>query len=98
MSGSWVETQVPCMLYCGDDLCNCSARWFYEELEEGDYDFEEDRASLIHGKKAQQQNQAYLRYLARLQDSNLSARQEVGVARLKGISTLLGDETVSALK
>jgi len=98
MSGSWVETQVPCMLYCGDDLCNCSARWFYEELEEGDYDYEEDRASLTQGKKAQQQNLAYLRYLKRLQDLNFNVRQEVGVVRSRAISMLLENEIVSALK
>lgn len=37
---SWVETQVPCMLYCGPDLCTCSARLFYEDEDE-DYTVED---------------------------------------------------------
>lgn len=27
------KEQIPCIIYCGSEHCNCSARIFYEELE-----------------------------------------------------------------
>ena len=102
---AWVETQVPCMLYCGPDLCSCSARWFYEifeddeeELEEGDYDYEEYDQSLTQDRKAQRLNRAYNKYLAKLQDWHLNALPEADAEKSKATSTSLDDETGSALK
>jgi hypothetical protein len=85
---SWVETQVPCMIYCGDELCNCEARFFYEE---------EDDWSILD-KKGQEAKSSYERYLARLQVTRLTGCQAVAPGQSKVIYISSANATVSALK
>ena len=90
---SWVETQVPCMLYCGPDLCTCSAFYFYEALEE---DEEEDWSIL--DKKERAEKRAYETYLSRLQDWRSRGYPEVVVGESRAIYMSQDSATVSALR
>ncbi len=78
------------MLYCGPDMCNCSARWFYEAEEDEDWS--------IADKKAHAESKAYKKYLQKLQASRLSGCQvaEAGQSRVTYISS--ADAIVSVLK
>lgn len=85
--GFWLNP-IPCMLFCGYDMCNCVARIYYEE--EDDW--------LILDKKAQQEKSPYERYCARLQDMGLNAFPEAGLAELKATSTSQTSAISSVLK
>lgn len=84
----WVETQVPCMIYCGDELCNCEARFFYEE---------EDDWSILD-RKGPEAKKAYEKYLSKLQAYSSNPLLGVDAEQSKVISMLEGLATVSALK
>lgn len=88
---SWVETQVPCMLYCGPELCNCPAFYFYEALEE-------DEDWSIADKKELAEKRAYEIYSAKVRDYASNAPQVVGAGQLKATCISLKHETLSALK
>ena len=52
------QSVIPCLMYCGDDLCNCSASIYYKELE----------WQLTQGPKEQAEKLAYEIYYAKLVD------------------------------
>jgi len=80
---SWVETSVPCMLYCGPELCNCPAYYYYEGLEEDD-DWS------IADRKALAEKRAYARYLSKVQGCRSSAYPEV-VAEPSKVTYILSE-------
>lgn len=84
---------IPCMLYCGPELCNCVARLYYELEAE----FEDEDWS-IADKKALKEKSLYDRYCEKLQDMNSNAYRVVDVVKSKATCISQGSEIDSVLK